>query len=328
MPVHFSATSHTPAEARHVVVDGRNTSLGQAADAPLHDSAVSQTSAAGRHTPPFANASVGHAAAEPVHDSATSQGPATGRHTFVDGAKLSAGHAAELPLQTSAMSQGPAAARHVLPGGASRSGGHAADVPLHDSATSQPPFDGRQTPPLVKTSVGHVDDVPVHSSATSHGPAAARHTVVAAENPVATHVVTPPVHEIVPVSHGLPVLHGVPAVHAPQPPSTRQICVPPQLPPSGAAPVSWQTGTPVPQAIAPVLQTPASHEVPAAQAAHVPLARHTRLLPHAVPGGCCPLATQPTPASLHDIAPVRHGSDGWQVEPCVHATQPASPEHT
>lgn len=49
MPVHVSATSQTPALARHVVVDGANTFAGQLG-VPLHDSAGSHTPVLGRHT--------------------------------------------------------------------------------------------------------------------------------------------------------------------------------------------------------------------------------------------------------------------------------------
>ena len=55
----------------------RNTSVGQAAVLPVQLSATSQTPAAARHWVPAATStSAGHEAAPPVHFSATSQSPA------------------------------------------------------------------------------------------------------------------------------------------------------------------------------------------------------------------------------------------------------------
>ena len=68
-PVQVSATSHTPADARHVVVLGRNASVGQLT-LPLQVSATSQTPADARHTVPVATrASAGHAALVPPQTS-------------------------------------------------------------------------------------------------------------------------------------------------------------------------------------------------------------------------------------------------------------------
>src|SRR5580698_5987379 len=61
LPVHFSATSHVPADGRQTVVDA-------------------------------AKPSAGHDAELPVQLSATSHVPADGRQTVVDEAKPSAGH--------------------------------------------------------------------------------------------------------------------------------------------------------------------------------------------------------------------------------------------
>jgi len=52
--VQFSATSHTPAEARHTVLEAANASTGHAADVPVQLSATSQIPAADRHTAPAA----------------------------------------------------------------------------------------------------------------------------------------------------------------------------------------------------------------------------------------------------------------------------------
>jgi hypothetical protein len=116
VPVHVSATSHGPAEARHTVVAGTKASAGHAALLPVHVSATSQTPAEARHTVVAgAKLSSGHAALVPVHVSATSHGPAEARQTVVTGTKASAGHSALLPVHVSATSQTPAEARHVRP---------------------------------------------------------------------------------------------------------------------------------------------------------------------------------------------------------------------
>lgn len=116
LPVHDSATSHTPAAARQVVVAGENWFVGHVAEEPVQVSATSHTPALGRHTVvPLANASGGHAALVPVQRSAGSQVPFPARHTVVFGKKTSAGHAAEFPVHVSAESQPPvAAARHTV----------------------------------------------------------------------------------------------------------------------------------------------------------------------------------------------------------------------
>jgi hypothetical protein len=116
LPVHVSATSHGPAEARHTVVAG-------------------------------ANPSAGHVALLPVHVSATSHGPAEARHTVAAGANPSGGHVALLPVHLSATSHGPAEARHTVAAGAKPSGGHAALLPVHVSSTSHTPADARHTRP-------------------------------------------------------------------------------------------------------------------------------------------------------------------------------------
>jgi hypothetical protein len=88
-PVHLAAGVATFAEqlaTRHCVDDGKNASAGQVATRPSQDSAVSQTSIAGRQTvPAAASVFVGQAAAVPVHASATSQGPAAVRHRVAAG---------------------------------------------------------------------------------------------------------------------------------------------------------------------------------------------------------------------------------------------------
>jgi len=115
-PPQASATSHTPAEARHTVPVGTTTSTGHAAALPVQTSARSHAPVAARHTVPAATkASAGHAALEPVQASAESQTPAEARHTVPVATKAFAGHAAPVPAQLSATSHAPPEARHTVP---------------------------------------------------------------------------------------------------------------------------------------------------------------------------------------------------------------------
>ena len=101
-PVHISATSHCPADARHVTVLALKTSTHVLA-APEQWSAASSS-----HAPPSdapvqlvaadAKLSAGHAPLAPVHISATSHCPADGRHVTVLGAKTST-HVSLVPEQ-------------------------------------------------------------------------------------------------------------------------------------------------------------------------------------------------------------------------------------
>ena len=92
-PVHISATSHWPVDARHVTVLGTKTSM--------HASLVPEqwSSASSSHTSPCelpvqlvedeAKTSAGHAPLKPVHISATSHWPVAGRHVTVSAANTS-----------------------------------------------------------------------------------------------------------------------------------------------------------------------------------------------------------------------------------------------
>ncbi len=149
VPVQFSCGSHSPADARHTVLEDWK-------------------------------ASAGHAALDPVQFSATSHGPAEARQTVLEDWKPSAGHAALDPVQLSATSHGPAEARHTVLEDWKPSAGHAALDPVQLSATSQGPAEARHTVlEDWKLLAGHVALAPVHVSATSQGPAEARHTVPA-----------------------------------------------------------------------------------------------------------------------------------------------------
>ena len=109
VPVQLSATSHGPAEGRHVVVAA-------------------------------ANPSAGHAPDVPVQLSGTSHGPVEGRHSVVAGKKASTQWPA--PSQESVQepigSQGPSleVPMQIVVAGWNPSAGHALDVPVQLSATS------------------------------------------------------------------------------------------------------------------------------------------------------------------------------------------------
>src|SRR5678816_1832462 len=90
-PVQFSGPSQGCTEPRQSVPPGTKPSPGQPGPVPLHESATSQMSTAGRQIPPTAKLSPGHAAIPPVQVSCTSHTPATPRHTVPDDTKPSAG---------------------------------------------------------------------------------------------------------------------------------------------------------------------------------------------------------------------------------------------
>src|SRR5438034_694315 len=175
VPLHCSAGSQTPVEARQMAVAGWNAPGGQAAAAPSQVSATSQSPAAGRQTAPTAwYASAGQPSCTPSQVSATSHTPAAGRQIAV--LLASGGQAALVPSQVSATSHMPAAARHSMVAGWKVSAGQSVPTPSQLSATSPGPAAGRHTAVLF-TSAGQSALVPVQVSATSQAPAAARQTV-------------------------------------------------------------------------------------------------------------------------------------------------------
>src|SRR5213595_1975989 len=84
VPLHCSAGSQAPVEARQVVAAGSKAFGGQATEEPSQVSARSHAPAAGRHTAALL-VSAGHAALVPSQVSATSQAPAAARHSTVAG---------------------------------------------------------------------------------------------------------------------------------------------------------------------------------------------------------------------------------------------------
>ncbi len=59
---------------------------------------------------------------------------------------------------------------------------------------------------------------------------------------------------------------------------------------------------------------------PAVQLTHVPVL-HTLFDPHIVPFMTFPVSAQTEVPVAHDVAPVRHMFEGWQVTPVVQGTQ-------
>ena len=95
---------------------GCTPSVGQAADDPVHVSALSQAPLAARQmVPGLSRLLAGHDLVSPSQVSAGSQLPAEVRQTVTAEATLSEGQAVEVPLQVSAASHTPLAARQVEP---------------------------------------------------------------------------------------------------------------------------------------------------------------------------------------------------------------------
>ena len=209
VPGQFSATSQSPADARHVVPLGLNASAGQPLLDPVQVSARSQSPAAARQMVPPLPAgcwqalldpshsssvqgllsavqgvpaalfvSAGQFGAFPGHISAGSHSPAEARHCVKADRKPSAGQLVLEPVQFSTSSHGPAAARHTapaLPAGCWQ----LLLLPSHWSRLHGFPSLVHAVPAGCFASAGHVVLEPVHVSATSHSPADARHVTPA-----------------------------------------------------------------------------------------------------------------------------------------------------
>src|SRR5437773_925453 len=209
VPVQLSATSHSPAAARHIV-PAFPAGCWQVALVPLQVAVVQTLPSSVQAVPVALKASVGQAVLVPVQVSTTSHSPATARHTapaFPAGCwqvtlepshcsrvqglvsavqevpadfLASVGQAVVTPSQVSARSHSPAAARQTVPAALMASAGQVALVPVQFSAASHRSTAARQTVlDDRKASVGQLVLVPVQVSAASQGPAAARHTVPA-----------------------------------------------------------------------------------------------------------------------------------------------------
>src|SRR5437667_437260 len=155
------------------------TSFGQVVLAPGQLSATSHSPASARHTAPGFPAGCVHVAPAPLHTSVVHTLPLSVQVVPL-ALKTSVGQAVLVPVQLSARSHSPAAARHTVPAGLIASAGQVALDPVQLSAASHTSTAARQTVlDDRKASAGQVVLVPVQGSAASQCPAAARHTVPA-----------------------------------------------------------------------------------------------------------------------------------------------------
>src|SRR5437773_49097 len=209
VPVQLSATSHSPATARHsapafpagcvqglvlpshwsrvqglvsgvqAVPLGCLASVGQVVLVPVQLSATSHSAAAGRDTARAFRAGCEHVALEPLQTSVVHALPSSVQPVPL-AFKASAGQAVLVPVQVSARSHSPAAARQTVPAALRASAGQVALVPVQFSVASHRSTVARQTVlDDRKPSAGQVLLVPVQVSAASQGPAVARQTVPA-----------------------------------------------------------------------------------------------------------------------------------------------------
>jgi hypothetical protein len=114
VPVHVSATSQTPAEARHVT-PAFPAGCWQSSFVPSHSSVLHGLPSSVQLVPAGLFASAGQVGPLPGQLSAGSHAPAEPRHSVVVGSNASAGHVVLVPVQVSSTSQIPAETRHVAP---------------------------------------------------------------------------------------------------------------------------------------------------------------------------------------------------------------------
>ena len=154
-----------------------STSPGQAALVPSQLSATSHSPAEARHrVPADFFASTGQALLLPVQVSATSQVPATARQLVPADFFASAGQVVEVPVQVSAASQTSAAARQVVPA-LPAACWQLTELPLQRSVVQAFPSSVQAVPLAFFPSAGQVAEVPVQVSAASQSSVDARQTV-------------------------------------------------------------------------------------------------------------------------------------------------------
>ena len=161
VPVHISAGSHSPADARQTTKLGSNMSLGQVLLVPVQFSSTSHGPADARQTAPPFPAGCWQASLEPSHVSVV-QGLPSSVHAVPDAVFASAGHAGPVPGQFSAGSHSPADARQTVLAGSNASFGHVVLVPVQSSSTSQDPTEARQTAPALPAGCWQALFVPSH----------------------------------------------------------------------------------------------------------------------------------------------------------------------
>src|SRR3989475_49570 len=146
LPVHISAGSHSPAEARQTTTLGSNMSVGQVLLVPVQFSSTSQGPADARQVVPALPAGCWQASLVPLHWSLVHALPSS-VHAVPLGCFASAEQLALLPGQKSSASHSSTAPRQSVLEDLKASLGHVELVPVHVSATSQMPAAARQVAP-------------------------------------------------------------------------------------------------------------------------------------------------------------------------------------
>src|SRR5438445_5271680 len=171
VPLHTSVVQGSPSSVQ-VVPLGWKRSVGQVVLVPVQASATSHSPAVARHTAPPFPAGCVQVLVLPSHWSRV-QGLVSAVQAVPAGCLTSVGQTVLVPVQVSATSHSPAAARPTAP--AFPAGWvHGAFVPLHTSVVHTLPSSVQVVPLTFKTSVGQAVVTPSQVSARSHSPAAAR----------------------------------------------------------------------------------------------------------------------------------------------------------
>src|SRR5438094_8404692 len=168
---------HTLPSSVHDVPLALKALVGQVVLVPVQVSATSHSPAPARHTAPAFPAACVQVLVPLSHWSIV-QGLAAPVQAVPVRCLASAGQVALVPVQVSAASHSPAAARHTAPGFPAGCV-HVALVPLHTSVVQGLPSSVQVVPLALKKSVGQAVLEPSQVSATSHSPAAARHAAPA-----------------------------------------------------------------------------------------------------------------------------------------------------
>ena len=197
-PVHVSATSHPPAETRHVAP------ALPAPDATHRGAPALQSTRPTSHGLPVLQLAPGEQPA--LQTPSPSQNPPL--QSIPVGTNASSGQAIESPVQTSAVSHDEACGRHIVPAALSASEGQAGEAPLQSSAASQGPVAARQTRPASRASEGQVRATPSQTSGASQTPTVSRQTTPRGAASTATQTPTPELQSTRPISQRLPVSQG------------------------------------------------------------------------------------------------------------------------
>lgn len=177
--------------------------------------------------------------------------------------------------------------------------------------------------------VGSVADVQAAPAAQTHAPVASQtwpmpHELPVGSRPDSAQTGVPLLQEeVVPLRQTIPGSHAAPTVHTHAP--VAHASPDPQEVPSSTLPVSVQTGAPVSQVIAAILQRGSVVDVQAVPAAHCtqpPVPLQTRPLPHDVPGVTRPASVQTGVPVPQEVVPPWQTIPGSHASPAAHGTQP------